>query len=788
MARFGRMLISRFNADDKQRGVMIERAAAAFPALIFEIDALVARIAQRVASLPPTALLQRGWWYHSMAVLGIGVKSDDKTQTEALRMVDYIQSVIASVPPAADQASEVSEEQWEALRTDVVELFATMAMRYPLLATAARLAADPEHDMALEQFQTRAEGLWMHVRGERYHQHENQALVDELAPHADDLERVFVIGARGIADELAKILAKLTGGLAELRADMDTAYEAALARMTEISVETGEEDYETLRKLAMDDEAIADRFRRVHGSFVGLDLFDVALNTKLPPALAEALSYAPGEEKEFFAPGPFAGWPLRVWPSMKRPFIRLDGRIYCFDMFALFDNFYRVLQRLIFRLDPEYKSLWNERQQAVSEALPFAYLERILPGATVYRPVYYRWKAGDGPAQWHEADGLLVYDDHLMVVEVKAGAFTYTSPATDLPAHIASLRNLMLSPARQGGRFLDYLESAPEVALYDADHREIARIRRADFRSTALLAITLDSFTDLAAKAQHLRQIGIDLGERPVWSLSIDDLRAYADLFADPLTFLHFVEQRIEAADSELVELHDELEHLGLYLAENHYRRFAAEITGSKARTMGFIGYRSAIDTFFSAMLQGENPEVPRQAMPTRIAEMVAVLSRKLVPGRSMLASFILDADGEQRANIASAIDEALIDHRTLGRTRPFSSYGEHEFTLVVSSPLVPRDAAFAREFVQSILGNSASGHRLLIEVECDASGAIRDIHWSFIGLGALSATEVARHQAGERRIVARRLATARAKGKIRVNDQCPCGSGRKYKKCHGKP
>ncbi|MFN3314853.1 MAG: hypothetical protein ACK46Q_15520, partial [Hyphomonas sp.] len=61
----------------------------------------------------------------------------------------------------------------------------------------------------------------------------------------------------------------------------------------------------------------------------------------------------------------------------------------------------------------------------------------------------------------------------MIVVEVKAGAFTYTSPATDLPAHIASLENLASSPASQGNRFVDYLESASEVVIADSDHNEI---------------------------------------------------------------------------------------------------------------------------------------------------------------------------------------------------------------------------------------------------------------------------------------------------------------------------
>ena len=152
----------------------------------------------------------------------------------------------------------------------------------------------------------------------------------------------------------------------------------------------------------------------------------------------------------------------------------------------------------------------------------------MLPAARVFRPIYYRWKVGDGPAQWHEADGILIYEDHLFVIEVKGGAFTYTSPANDLDAHLASLRTLLQAPARQGSRFVDFLESAPEVSIADAEHNEITKLQRSDFRHVTVCTITLDAFTALAARAQHLAPLGIDVGQRPLWPLSLDDLRVYA--------------------------------------------------------------------------------------------------------------------------------------------------------------------------------------------------------------------------------------------------------------------
>jgi hypothetical protein len=456
-------------------------------------------------------------------------------------------------------------------------------------------------------------------------------------------------------------------------------------------------------------------------------------------------------------------------------------------MFGLFDNCYRVLQRIIFRLDPDYRTKWNERQQAVSEELPFRYFERLLPKAHALRPVYYRWKSGQGASQWHEADGILIFDDHLLVIEVKAGAFTYTSPATDLPAQIESLKNLVVSPARQGSRFVDYLESAPEVPLYDCHHKEVARIKASDFRHVTVLAITLDSFTELAARAQHLREVGVDVGARDVWPLSVDDLRVYADVFDNPLTFLHFVEQRTRAAASDLVDLNDEIDHLGMYLAENNYAQYAAELKGKKNSRLTFDGYRSEIDEYYSAELNGEKPGVPRQKMPDRFKEMLALLATTERPGRSMLASFLLDAAGDHRETLARTIDDQLRDNEKLGRARPFSTYGDHAFTQFTWSPSAMRDAAMAIEHAKVVLVQAKEPSRLLVEIECSADGAITDMHWQEVGLSALSADELDRLKAAAERLELARVGAAKARGKIRPNDPCPCGSGKKYKRCHGR-
>lgn len=470
---------------------------------------------------------------------------------------------------------------------------------------------------------------------------------------------------------------------------------------------------------------------------------------------------------------------------MRRPFIRLNGSTYCFDIFSLFDHIYRALRRIIVELEPAYKEPWNDGQKTVSEELPFTYLTRLMPGARVYRPVYYRWKVGDGPAQWHEADGILIYEDHLFVIEVKGGAFTYTSPANDLDAHLASLRTLLQAPARQGSRFVDFLESAPEVSIADAEHNEIAKLRRSDFRHVTICTVTLDAFTALAARAQHLGTLGIDVGQRPLWPLSLDDLRVYADLFDNPLIFLHFVEMRARASRSDKVDLNDEMDHFGMYIRENNYTQYAEELS-QNADKMQFNGYKTPVDEYFSAVLAGDAPPKPRQEMPHRIVEIVDLLDTSNEPHRAELSSFILDGAGDWRDTLVSSIENALKENKELKRARPLSSYGGMEMTQYVWSPDAPRNAEGAIEHTRVVMLADNKTDRRLVEFEYDKDGKLFGAHLRHVTYVGMSEAEIERLRAKSVELQRGRIASAQAKGKIGRNDQCPCGSGKKWKKCHG--
>ncbi|HEY1748816.1 MAG TPA: SEC-C metal-binding domain-containing protein [Xanthobacteraceae bacterium] len=786
-ARFGKFMTMRSHASAEDVKVAQARMAAQFPVVVAEIDALVSSIASQIARLPPARLLQRVWWEYATVVIGMsGKKALDSDLLIAARMVDYVQSIIASVKPVTCPG-DVNDDDWNKLKTDIESLFYRLTLEYQICLTAHRRTQDPNLDMELEEFRFQAETLWMNIRGKRYQPHERRALLDLLTPHSDTLYKLFGVDAATLVDELDKVLAKLTRGLADAVPALGQFHKDAIDRMETVAATCDVPTTEALMAKVFEDEELIARGRTVTGEVFGMDLFDVGKNTTLPSGLLDALSWSPGEETEFFAPGDFRGWPLRIWPTMRRPFIRLDGKTYCFDIFSLFDNLYRVLRRAIVQREPTYSETWNTRQQAVSEALPLTYLGKLLPGARVYHPVYYWWAPSGGRAQRQETDGLVIFDDHLFVIEVKGGAFTYTSPANDLDAHLASLRNLLQTPANQGSRFVDYLESAPEVVIADADRHEIGRLRRSDFRHVTICTVTADAFTTLAARAQHLASVGIAMGARPVWPLSVDDLRVYAELFDNPLTFLHFVEQRMRAGQSESVSLYDELDHFGLYLAQNNYAQYAANVKADGFDRLSFDGFRTPIDEYFSAVVHGELPKRPRQSVPRRLAEIITFLATANEPRRAELASFLLDGAGDFRSELAAIVEQGLRGNRELGRTRPMTIFGGMAMTLYIWSPAAPRLPTEAIWHTRTVMDASGEETRRLVELEYGEDGSLTGAHLTHVSLAGLSPAELERVKSGSLSLQRQRLTQARAKGKIGRNDICPCGSGKKYKKCHGR-
>jgi len=789
MARFGKFMVTRSNLSKIQFEEMQNKLVERYPEVCREIDGIVTKIAEKIRLLPPDELLKRAYW--EMAARHIKIKSEVDVGFEealSLRMIDYIQSVIASIQPEDVPVTEVTENQWSDLKSLVKELFSQLNLEYQICLTAYN-RKDPAYNQDFEEYYFKAQLYWCNIRGRRYLVHEIPFFSDVLSPHNEVLNDLYGISADGLLDSLRQIQDSLTFGLGKLMEDLHQFQQITTTKL-EKKIQTDESleciNLPDLMAMEIEENGWEDWKNNIFGRFTGLDLFDLEKVTNLPKGLLDDLSWEPGQERDFFKEGEYKGWPLRIWPIFKRPFIKLKGRYYCFELFSLYDNLYRTIQQLIIQKRREYRQTWNDKQKETSEKIPLQLLNKILPGANVFNSIYYFWHPSPGKNKdWCEADALLMYDDHLFIVEIKAGAFTHTSPASDFPAYIKSVRNLVLKPADQGNRFLDYLQSNKEVLLYDWQHKEIGKISRGNFDHITICAITLDPFTELAAQVQHLKRIGIDVGTQPIWAISIDDLRVYADIFDNPLVFLHFVEERMRAFKSELIQTEDELDHLGLYLKHNIYTQYVKELNPDGK--MIWHGYRSDIDGFFTDKLHDQNVRCQlKQDMPARLMEIVEFLSVSNKSNRRKISSMLLDTAGDWRENITSGIDDVLKQQALLGKAKPLSTYGGIKITLFCwQDGLLERDIELALDHARASMLITNDKERMLLELTFDKTNNISDVNATFINQDNIPITDIDRLKKLAETIRLKRIKNAKLhRGEVGRNNFCPCGSGKKYKIC----
>ena len=176
------------DGDDWRRRLdeRLERLAAETPGLIAEIASLV-------ASLPPDQLLYRAYFEYFIRSQGVRDDTDmGPEQIISMRMIDYVQSVIASVPPAPDQKDELSDRDWETLRGAVERLFTTHIEAFAAVRMRHEAGfQDPEGNLRESFLQSSLVRYWYSVSGKRFPHHFRQHLSDLLSPHSEMLDETF---------------------------------------------------------------------------------------------------------------------------------------------------------------------------------------------------------------------------------------------------------------------------------------------------------------------------------------------------------------------------------------------------------------------------------------------------------------------------------------------------------------------------------------------------------------------------------------------------------------------
>lgn len=755
------------------------------------MDDLVKEIRELVSQCNPIEILK--YAYENFIDSTGGIPSEVQLTSEQVfigRELEYIQSVLVS--SENNYSSLVSEEEsrdtFIKISEKINELY--MLSQYYFIYRIAELKSNDSLELVSEQEQFLIEAQQtMFVRGDRYTVYEIPHISELLKPHNDEFVKLYGI----TADDFTNGLSNIMKSLLSYNPIMDKAFGAEFDFISYVMnayeeyLKFEEEEVEKGNVKSM--KEMVEEFRNrnpVRFDLSNVDAytrFDLQKVTNWPIKLLRDLSFGLNENKDFYN-SEYAGYPLIELPVFQKPFININDKFYCFDYYNLFDNIYRVVQKTIKKVDPAYGDTWQSRQMEVTEDMAKSLFEKLLPGCKIYTSNYY--PKNKSLKQLNENDLLVIYDDNLIIVEVKAGSYTYRAPILDIESHIKSLKTLVEVATNQAERTLDYLKSSDTVKLYNKDKSEKCEISYGDYSDVTLMSLTLDNFNEFASKIEKLKFLNVN---KNAMAISIDDFRVYSEYFDSPIEFLHYLKQRKLSSQDKSLYLNDELDHLGLYIEHNWYHEtFDKDMN----RIIKPYGYREKLDIYFSSLINnGLETEKPKQYIPAEIKKIINFLDKSNLKNRVKLGMFLLDFSSEGRSNLNDGILSALKRQSEIKRMVQLVLSGEtpiciffHQHGIESMSDIEIKDYTFATML------QMGDQYRIELNLYYDKFNEIENIKFEFYSYKDIPSERISKlkemaSELSELRII--RYKKDNGTNKIGRNEICPCGSGKKYKKCHGK-
>lgn len=771
LARFGKHTLLKNTMTSKQHKKYINVIKSQYTDLKDEINAKVQSFRNKVIHCDPLAILL---FSVDMRLLSlVGKQSEiqyDREDISTGRMTEYIQSILVSSPNKYDENHKKDpSEVFVSIQKDIMELYNLIDFFYLSWATCLE---DMYPDWSPEVIEVAAESQMLYlVRGQRYQVFEIEYFNKLLYAHNDIFQKQFNMNVSEIIEGIEALQYSITQGKVD-----------SLNKMKIFFDENS--DIDNINSKEFQDKYAKEAEIIVNEMF-GPKLFDVMEVTNWNKRFVKELSYSINEEDSFFTDNEFPGWPVIDLPVQKRPFIELDNKYYCFDYYSFMDNFYRVLQKMITRLEPNYS--WSDKQQVASETMVESIFKQILPGCSTYSENYY--PVGRSIKNLAENDLLVLYNDVLIVVEVKAGSFVYTPPLTDFEAHMTSYKNLIEKADWQCKRTYDYLLRNDISILYDKDRNIKKKINMEKIRDIYMMSVTVDNINDFAARAEKLSFLELKC---KAISISVDDLMVYREYFNSPLLFLHFLKQRRAATQDEKLALNDELDHLGMYIFHNCY--YYQTDLASKDTRLNFYGYREELDKYFCSLYHPQlKSKKPMQNIPDLFLRIIKYLENEDMSNKAEISNYLLDFSFESREELCGCIKYAINRQKKIKKMILLAAAGTGDslrYTCFINQPNINllTDEEKRESVLASLIWNEEM-NRVLLDMYFDENDEFYKIIYKKYTKEDVLEDEIEKLRNKGEQIANMRLERYKSTygKKIGRNQLCPCGSGKKYKRCCGR-
>jgi len=441
--------------------------------------------------------------------------------------------------------------------------------------------------------------------------------------------------------------------------------------------------------------------------------------------------------------------------------------------------------------DMKSTSIWESYQKRKGQYLEKEVLkvfDKILPGCNKYCSLYYYVEDKDGNKNRCELDALIIYDSNIFLIESKSGIFKTPARRGAIKTLSSVIYENIEYAFEQAYRAREYIKSNEKVVFYNEDDSIKTIIDNKKYSNIFLLNVTLENFGEIATRIHRFKNIGLYKQNEFPWSVNINDLKTIAEFIEFPSQFIHYIHRRLKINNrSECLSdifTNDELDFLGTYFDNNLY--FDEE------KEYNFIvlnDYSLYFNEYYLRKEAGEPIDRLSQKMNPKFKRIIMDLEKLHQHGHTDVIVKLLDLSNDTRNEIVDCIDSIV--------SKTIKDGEFHDATLVILSNPQNNKSGFGITMMSGLSKNREEMLQRLEGYSKIKKYQQKAFEWLAIGKYADDKSwaineciylKYEEEYSEELEQAVKKLFTKPMTWTTKVgrNDPCPCGSGKKFKKCHG--
>lgn len=775
IARYGKNLILSNQMSDDEQMKFLSAMNESHKEIFKEIEEKISSLQKCLTIYNPAVLMHRA--AYTVFPLFLQYTSETEFRSEEafyLPGVEYIQYLLSRSKPAKVVKNIIEEHEWNDIWNLTIQIL-SLTKRW--INTRPTFETPPNQ---IDELRLILDGKRLMVRVDRFGYFLKEYWNDTLLPYNNWISELYRLNSKELVEGLNQIAEYQKEGLVKRYFEMMEVGK----NLQNLFDENGYNYYAvTEDELNKNRTALETNFKKEYEEMnekmqlaLTPALFDITGITSLPTTILDLLSIEHGESEQNDFKSNDDISPLSNSLLHSKPFLKYKNRYYHFFHTGLEDRVGEIIEADILKKNPNLVDSLMERRGTQLEKGAMNQLEKLLSPDVLHENIYY--PNPDDESNITELDGLLILDDILFLVECKAGKFSEAASRGAPKSLLKDISELIIEGQRQSERAERYIKSSESVVFFDETGKnEVCKICSSDYRIIFRIVVTREPIGWVGAKISRLSVLDKTVLDSPPWHIAIDDLKIVADIFKDRgPQFCQYLELRLKAAENEKLDQADEIDQIGVYLDRNFYH----DSDFDTVSRFSYTHFGKIIDDYYAAKLRGETPDELQQYMPEYLYGLVKSITKVNLKGRCELIRFIFFLNKEGRGYLNENL--TLLKSRFSQGRRSSIRIPIHNMDQGLSITYATDDD-YPTEIERSAAMMKSAGVASWIILRLSSPSSFKIVSIDKIYDDMIPENQLA----SAIKYMNDKVASIALAEKIGRNDPCPCGSSRKYKKCHGK-